>query len=342
MHDSPDAALAGDNPLDFLRALGGPSVLFFPGIDTTRTRAFVTLLHGNEPSGLIALRRWLMSGQRPAVNTLAVVASVPAALAEPAFFYRMLPRARDLNRCFAPPFEGAQGELARAILELLDRHRPETVVDMHNTSGSGPSFGVVNHFDPRHDALVALFTRRLIVSRLNLGALMELSTPASPYVTLEVGGREDPEAHELAWDGLQRYFLRDKVLHDDADHDWGLEVLQHPIRLELRDGVTLCYSERPQPGYDITLQPDIEHFNFGTVDARNCLGWANGDLPSLFRAQDGEGRCAVSTLLRQRDGGLYPARSLKLFMITNNATIAQTDCLCYAVADDGSPLRSVG
>ena len=42
--------------------------------------------------------------------------------------------------------------------------------------------------------------------------------------------------------------------------------------------------------------------------------------------------------LRIEDGILYPAQQLKLFMITNNAAIAHSDCLFYAVADDGSSI----
>jgi hypothetical protein len=65
--------------------------LLFTGGDESRTRALVTLLHGNEPSGVRALRRWLLSQQQPAVNLLCIVASVHAALELPEFSHRMLP-----------------------------------------------------------------------------------------------------------------------------------------------------------------------------------------------------------------------------------------------------------
>jgi hypothetical protein len=66
------------------------------------------------------------------------------------------------------------------------------------------------------------------------------------------------------------------------------------------------------------------------------LGWARGPERRLFRALDVGGRCAVTRLVRIRDGLLYPAQPLRLFMITNNASIAHADCLFYAVADDGA------
>ena len=336
---NPLATDIGRNVEEFLQGLGGPACIYIDGADSSRTRALVTLQHGNEPSGVIGLYRWLKLARQPAVNILCIVASVAAALESPLFSHRMLPRARDLNRCYRPPFEDAQGKLAEEILELLKLHRPEAVVDMHNTSGSGPSFGVCTHMDREHDALVSIFTQRLIVSNLGLGALMEISEHAYPTVTVEVGGRQDDEAHELAFEGLDRYFMAETVL-SMGETDWGLELLRDPIRLELNQGVSLTYSEQPCDSYDITLKPDIEHHNFGGVGPGTQLGWAIGDARRLFSAQDAGGRCAVSKLVRVESGILYPAQPLKLFMITNNASIAESDCLFYAVADDGSAICS--
>jgi hypothetical protein len=251
----------------------------------------------------------------------------------------MLPRARDLNRCFRPPFDDAQGALAEEILEILHMHHPEAVVDMHNTSGSGPSFGVCTHLDRQHDALVSLFTQRLVVSNLGLGALMEISEHSYPTVTVEVGGRLDEEAHELAYEGMCRYFLEQNVLAQ-GQTDWGLEVLHDPIRLELNDNVTLTFADVPSANYDITLKADIEHHNFGNIAPDTLLGWAQGPERGLFTALDAGGRCAVTQLVRIKGGELYPAQALKLFMITNNAAIAEADCLFYAVADDGSTICS--
>ncbi len=334
---NPPVSELGSGVEEFLRELGAPTCIFLDGEDNTRTRALVTLLHGNEPSGVMAVYHWLQSGLRPAVNVVCIVASVVAALAPPAFSHRMLPRARDLNRCFRAPFDDAQGALAEEILEILRLHHPEAVIDIHNTSGSGPSFGVCTHMDRQHDALVSLFTQRMIVSNLGLGALMDISEHSYPTVTVEVGGRLDEEAHALAYEGLRRYFLAPTVLAQD-ETDWGLELLHNPIRLELCEHVTLTYADQPCESYDITLRSDIEHHNFGSVSADTQLGWARGSERNLFRAQDASGSCAVTKLVRIVDGELYPARPLKLFMITNNAAIAESDCLFYAVADDGSAI----
>lgn len=327
----------GDHAEAFLERLAGPACLLIEGEDTGRTRALVTLLHGNEPSGVYALHRWLRSAERPAVNMLCIVASVEAALTAPRFSHRFVPGGRDLNRCFRAPFEGEEGALAQEILALLQLHRPEAVIDMHNTSGSGPAFGVCTFMDRQHDALVSLFTQRLIISNLGLGALMDISEHSFPTVTVEVGGREDEHAHALAYEGLVRYSSAAQVLCP-GDTDWGLELLHDPIRLELQPDVTLTYAEHRCPTHQLTLRPDIEHLNFGAVSPDTPLGWLRSDPQTVFVARDASGRCAVDKLVRIEGGGLYPAQPLKLFMITGNAGIARSDCLFYAVADDGSAI----
>ena len=84
--------------------------------------------------------------------------------------------------------------------------------------------------------------------------------------------------------------------------------------------------------------PDIEHHNFGGIKPDTLLGWARAPETQLFRALDAGGRCAVTRLVRVVNGEMYPAQPLKLFMITNNAAIAHSDCLFYAVSDDGSTI----
>jgi len=52
---NPLATGIGNSLEDFLQRLDGPACIFLDGEDETRTRALVTLLHGNEPSGAKAV-----------------------------------------------------------------------------------------------------------------------------------------------------------------------------------------------------------------------------------------------------------------------------------------------
>jgi hypothetical protein len=334
----PDPNTIGNNVYEFMDFLAGPAEIFLSGEDSSRTRAFVTLLHGNEPSGIMALFRWLKSAQRPAVNIICIVASVEAANTSPQFNYRVIEPRRDLNRCFKSPFDDKQGQLAEAILNCLSAHQPEAAIDMHNTSGSGPAFGVATFIDKQHDALCSVFTQRLIVTSLQLGALMEISEHLCPTVTIECGGRLDEEAHQTAWEGLQRYFTQTNVLAGDKT-DWGLELLQNPVRLELRPDCRLCYQEQVSKEHDLTLPPGIEHFNSGVTSKDTFLGWVqSGDLTDIFSSKNSHDHCVLDELVYIEQGQLFTRQDLKLFMVTTNPVIAKMDCLFYAVQSNGQEI----
>ncbi|MFG6177558.1 succinylglutamate desuccinylase/aspartoacylase family protein [Halomonas sp. THAF12] len=318
----------------WLQSLGGPVWLILEGEDTRRCRVVTTLLHGNEPSGTLALHRWLMSGPRPRTRLAVLLANVRGALSHPLFTHRHAPDGRDLNRCFRPPFEGPSGALARAIAHDLAALVPELVVDLHNTSGNGPAFAVATRCHPVIEALAGRFCERLIVTDLRLGSLMELphEMPAladCPVFTLECGGALQPAAREVA-EGLLR-LLAECPEPATMPPSQGLEVLVHPLRVELRPGGSVVYAREPRPGFDLTLWARIDEHNRGVTlpDAR--LGWLGEQGLACLTACDGQGRERLAELLEARDGRLHARRPLRLFMATTNSEIARSDCLFYAV-----------
>ena len=333
IHFLPDPAPdeIADNVEAFLHQLTGSTLISKPGKDTTRTRAIATLLHGNEPSGLRAVHSWLKSGQQPAVNIICLIGSVQAALHEKLFKHRVVPGQRDLNRCFRAPLDDYPGKIAEHFLHLLEQEQPECLIDVHNTSGSGPAFGVVTFDAPTHRALVALFTRRMVITDHRLKSLMEVSNANMPVVTIECGGAQDPAAHQLAQHGLQRYLFDDSVLQL-PEHDGAMDVYLHPIRLELAESTIIAFGEQPVAGAHLTIPTDVEKFNFGVVEPDTLLAWLGEDGADVLQVNSANGDDVLSHYFTVRDNGLYPLRPLKLFMVTSNATIAISDCLLYAAA----------
>lgn len=324
----------GHSAVEFLNALPGPTHIHLRGEDSSRCRAAVTLMHGNEPSGLFAIYELLGRGLRPVVDMHLFILNVDAAKQAPGFVYRMLPQHKDMNRCFREPFGDSEPELiAKNLLEMIRSLGPECVIDIHNTSGSSPSFGVTTFMDAHHDALVSLFTHRMIVTDLRLGALMELSETLMPTVTIECGGAQDPESNAMAAEGLSRYFMLDDVLSKQHG-DMSLEFFHNPMRLELIEGKDIAYGEHSLLQEGITLLPSVEHYNFGFVDGATQLGFVAGDLSTLLTVKDNAGQERVSEYFENRDGELYPRKQIKLFMVTCNPEIARKDCLFYLVEPD--------
>jgi len=325
---SPRPREVGETVEEFLRRLGGPTWIHLVGQERTRTRAMTTLLHGNEPSGVRALHRVLREGRQPATDVLVLVACVGAALEPPGFAHRMLPGKRDLNRCFAGPYSDFEGCIAREIIQRLKGLRPEALVDLHNTSGSGPAYGVGTRVDPARLALTSLFASHYIITDIRLGSLMEATEDEFPTVTIECGGANNRAADGVALEGLKQ-FLYGKSLLDADGNRRTVTVLEHPMRIRLSPGARVAYSSAPVKGRNLTLREDIDRFNSVVLPPSEPIGWTSR-LDALT-APDSRGRERRHELFEIRDGVLHASGPLRLFMATTSERIAEEDCIFYAI-----------
>lgn len=316
--------LLGNHFEQFLAHLGGPAVLHIKGKDSSRCRVIVTLLHGNEPSGLRAIYRLLKVGIIPITDVKVIIGSVSAARTEPLFTNRMLPGQRDLNRCFNGPEHDIQGQLAKAIYEQIIHFCPEAVVDVHNTSGSGPSFCVSIDDNSHHQALASHFSRRYIYADIRLGSLMEQNF-GCPIVTVEAGGAQDIEADNNAYQGLMSYFVSLNLFSKVSE----IEVLRYPRRLELCPGTTLNFAEQQDQNSQVTLNQDVEKHNFGITQPSDVLGWTDDQMLTCFQLDKRD--IPASDYFHVENGQIKTRYPLKLFMVTTKPEIAKTDCLFYFV-----------
>ncbi len=334
--EAPSVAALGQTPEEFLERLAGPSWLVIPGRDRSRSRAFVTLLHGNEPSGVRALHAWLRAGARPAVDLVVFVGSVQTALTLPQFSHRNLPGHRDLNRCFRSPFVGAEGRLAQEVLERLRALQPEALIDLHNTSGSSPAYGLTTRADAPQAALTSLFGQHLILTRMRLGAIMEALEDECPTVTIECGGVRSAQSDTVALVGLTEYAAADPLF--TKDHTQPLTLLRDPIRVELRKGAQVAYASGAVPEMDLTLAADIDERCFALLPPGEVLGWLGPAGTAALDARDAQGNDRTGELFAARDGRLLAARPLQLLMVTTEPRIALGDCLFYVVLPESEAL----
>ena len=314
----------------FLQSLQQPTWIHLKGRDSRRCRVVTTLLHGNEPSGVIALHRWLQEETVPETDIHCLVASVPAALHEPLFANRMLPAQRDLNRCFRPPFDDEQGQLAAQILAHIDKLAPEAVIDIHNTSGDGPAFGVSTISNAAHIELTALFCHRLVITNILLGALMEIASDALHLVTVEVGGREEPSSHEIAYQGLCHFVSALNVFDTQLKAEV-FETLRHPLRLEIKASKSLAYGLEPAADTDVTIVDEIEKYNFGETPADEPLGWLGAQGLDALTLKGPDGKELLGSYFKAVGNTLQTAIPMKLFMATPDPVLAIGDCLFYLV-----------
>ncbi|GAB3038278.1 M14 family metallopeptidase [Bowmanella dokdonensis] len=319
----------GDSPQAFLHGLRGPTLIDVKGRDQSRCRMISTLVHGNEPSGFIALHRWLSEGHQPATNLCFILASVQAARKTPLFTTRYLAEEEDLNRCFGQPGHGPVYQRGRAIMQAIRELRPEVLLDLHNTSGEGPAFAVSVRDGDSERALAGYFTDTMILTGLRIGALMEQDF-GCPNVTIECGGAGQRHSHQTAYLGI-------KSLCDAQD--WrrpaGLspvQVLRAPLRVELRRGFRLEYADTASGAADLCLRPDIESLNSGTAAAGTLLGRLGEAGLEMLAVRNERGEEVSRNLFSVKGDCLVSRVPLRIFMATPRVDIATTDCLFYVVA----------
>ena len=323
-----DGTALGPDAESFLRFLAGPSLIAVSGRDHSRMRAVSTLLHGNEPSGIRALHRWLASGSVPAVDTLLFVGVVETALAGEGFAKRFLPGRPDLNRVWCAPFEGEEGDLAREVLAVLEERPPECLVDLHNNTGQNPAYGVTFRIGVAERNLVGHYAHRIIHTPIELGTIVEATCERFPSVTIECGRSGDPVADDLAFVGTRRLLERDALALDATPPL--LDVVVDPVRVRVRPGIPLVFGDGPDDGDGLVMSREVDRHNFELVPPGTCIGWVPPALDWPIEAIGAGGVDRAFELFAIEGNRVETRREMIPVMMTTHRENALADCLFYA------------
>lgn len=324
----------GETPKAWIQSLGKPTWITVQGQDRSRSRAIVTLLHANEPSGLKAMHGLLNRGLEPATNLGIFIASVEAALHTPTFSHRYLPHEQDMNRCFpspgSEPGTSNQHLLARNFLEVLRHFNPEAVVDTHNTSGHSTPFAVVAHNNTAIRQVSQIFTKRLVVIGQPMGTLIEQDL-GCPIVTVEFGGFLDPNADRAALTTLEQFISRSDLFQQEPEK---LQILANPLRLKVTPRTPLHYATTVSDESSVTIFNTIDQMNFHKLAPGTALGWMPDRAIDHLVVQDDQQRNVAKALFKVSEGELITNVTMTIFMATTDAQIAKSDCLLYLCPGD--------
>jgi hypothetical protein len=329
--ESPGPHEIGSNVKEFLEVLGKPTWITVKGRDNSRLRVIVTLLHGNEPSGVKAIHRWLSNPSIPATSLAFFIGYVDAALEPPLFTHRFLPGEKDLNRCFAPPHVGEQEQLALALIEILQSQKPEAIFDLHNTSSNSEPFAVTFMDSVPIRQLSTLVTRNLLLMQTKLGTILEHSRPDMPIITIEFGKSTDPRSDHLAIELLDKLISRESIFSHDCE---ALRLLRDPIRLELQSGCTVAYSDSPVANADVTILHSIDTYNFLDLAPHTIIGWIHDGPENVLKARTPNGKSLLDELFTFDGGKIRNRSKMTLSMATTDPAIAAGDCLAYLIPMD--------
>jgi len=206
---------------------------------------------------------------------------------------------------------------------------PEALVDLHNTSGSGPSFALAVKVDDAHKHLSAFFTDSIVRLGSSLGTLMEATVDSFPTLTIECGGVPDAESDTTAIRGIERFTAAPSLWEGPARE--AVEYYEKPTRIKMKEGFTLVYADSKSEGAGLTLRGDIDRLNHGVTPEGELLGWLGSEGIAVLRPEGPAGGPPLSSLLRERDGRLETVCPLKILQATTRADIGISDCLFYLI-----------
>ena len=310
------------------------------GKDNSRCRVFLTLMQGDEPSGLIAIHRYLTETNeqdcKPETKIRFIICSVEAAVKKPLFSTRYTDGGMDINRCFGnhcstqclSEIQSGYCQRASLIEHAVREVKPEMVIDLHNASAPTPTFAVCSTVTTDTLSLASFFCQTLILSDLHIGSIMEQDF-GCPFITIECGGGHDEQAHEVAFAGISQVTQCDAIgyIHQEKPVD----VIYRPLRLQLKPGVNLSFAQHDEGYSGVTLKDNIECFNFGSAHQDEMLGWIDGQGLNNLQLVNKNGEDVLAEYFYTRENQLVCRHNIKLFKATTNKTVATNDCLFYLV-----------
>lgn len=324
--------------------LSGPTLIHLEG--KHKEPLFVSvLLHGNEPTGLLALQLFLkkMKG-KPLPRSLSLfVGNVDAAKEN----HRHLHKQPDYNRVWPyhsshqenePDAEGGTPEHAmmKHIVDVMREKNVFASIDVHNNTGLNPHYGCINKLDHHFFHLATLFSRTVVYFIRPKGVQSMAFADICPAVTVECGKPDQAYGATHAADFINSCLhLSNLPNHPVAAHDM---VLFHTVAtVTVPDHICFDFNDTSskndatkEKSVDIFFPTNLDHLNFTELTTGTTLGYLNNDKTEIpLCVTDEHGKDATTHYLTLEAGELRSAREFMPSMFTLDKEVIRQDCLGY-------------
>lgn len=304
--------------------LPGPSLIHLRG--HIAEPLFVSvLLHGNEPTGLMAVQALLKKYQdTPLPRSLSVfVGNIEAAR----HGMRRLENQPDYNRVWpgADHPECPETAMMQEVLDIMKRRNVFASIDVHNNTGLNPHYACVNKLDHRFLQLASLFGRLIVYFTRPKGVQSGAFAEICPAVTLECGRPGQQHGVEHALDYLNTC-LHLKDIHDQPVAERNIDIYHTVAQVKTREDIVFSFE---QGEYDLMLDKDLEKMNFTEISAGTMFGTVNHNSHIPVVAKDEHGNIVTEDFFEINNNELQLKRTTMPSMLTLDERVIKQDCLCY-------------
>ena len=283
------------------------------------------LLHGNEPTGFMALQLLLKKYQdRQLPRSLSIFfGNVTAA----SHNQRRLDRQPDYNRIW-PGTEipdCAETALAQEIFAVMKKRNVFASVDIHNNTGLNPHYACINSLDDQFLQLASLFGRLIVYFIRPKGVQSGAFAQLCPAVTLECGRPDQQHGLEHALEFLTSCLrLTELPQHQVLPQD--IDLFHTVAQVKIDDQVNFSFS---QVDADFLLNEDLERMNFTEVSPGTVWGTSKNSATMPLIAKDEHGNIVTEHFFSLQNDQLQINRQTMPSMLTLDERVIRQDCLCY-------------
>jgi succinylglutamate desuccinylase len=297
----------------------GPALIHLPG-RRPRPLFVSVLLHGDEPTGLVAVQRLLRryeERQLPRALSL-FIGNVYAARKG----VRFLAGQHDYNRIWGVGRD-AEHEMTRAVLDEMRARHVAAAVDVHNNSGRNPHYAIVARKDAATLALASGFSRIVVYGRYPDTTCTFALSAHCPSMAIEAGQAHEARAAEQVTEFLDGTLKTESYEVDSApevDLYRSVAVVRVPRAVEFG---------WPGEEADLEFVAHLEEYNFrelapGTVIARQRRCGAE-----CLDVRDEHGHQVAARFFESRAGEIRLRVKTTPAMLTRRREAIRMDCLGY-------------
>jgi len=309
---------------DLHTILPEPTLIHLSGKHTAPLFVSV-LLHGNEPTGFLAIQSLLKKYQHKELpRSLSVFfGNVTAASHD----LRRLDKQPDYNRIW-PGTElpdSAETEMAQKIVAIMKKRNVFASVDVHNNTGLNPHYACINNLDNQFLQLASLFGRLIVYFIRPKGVQSAAFAQICPAVTLECGRPDQQHGLEHALEFLNSC-LRLTELPQHQILAQNIDLFHTVAQVKINDKVNFSFN---QVDTDLLLNEDLERMNFTEVSPGTVLGTCKNNAPMPLIAKDEYGNEVTDHFFTFQNGELQINCLTMPSMLTLDERVIRQDCLCY-------------
>lgn len=284
-----------------------------------------TLLHGNEPTGFLALQLLLKQYQdKPLPRSLSIFLGNLSAAKQK---QRRLDNQPDYNRVWpgTEEPESAETRLMQQVVDEMIRRRVFASVDIHNNTGLNPHYACVNVLENQHLQLATLFNRIVVYFIRPVGVQSAAFAPHCPSVTLECGKPGDSYGVEHALQYLDACLHLSSIpTHAVAHHD--IDLFHTMAQVKVPQDISFSFSRKD---VQICFVENLERMNFQEVPEGTIFAFCYNGSDQLLEARDEMGNVVTEQYFHCSSNRIELKKSMMPSMLTLDEEVIRQDCLCY-------------